>query len=409
VKLTTCLAFCALGGIAGSTYAQQPQSLAAAAARAPALRSAVDAAWRRGVEATVAEGRLARGRAGRVVADSPWAAPPSLELSHRDERPIDRTRGRETEAGIAWPLWLPGQRSAHGRAADAEIGTAEAAQRAAQLRIAGEVREAAWEVAARRAELKLSESQAQTLDALAKDVDRRIAAGDLARADGLAARSELLAANSSTAEVRQRLQAAESRWRVLTDMEPLVDPSEPAREARDVQHPELALAALNVDRARSQLDLVRVSRRDPPELMLRLRDETDATGVASQQSIGVAVRVPFGTRDRNVPRQTAASTELDLGLAEERRLRERLKAETSTAEAAVALAQHQVQAEQTRTALLRERAQLIDKSFRAGESPLPELLRALGAAAQAGAASARAAAALGLARAQLHQTLGLLP
>ncbi len=42
--------------------------------------------------------------------------------------------------------------------------------------------------------MKLAEVQVQSLDALAKDVERRIAAGDLARADGLAARSEVLAA-----------------------------------------------------------------------------------------------------------------------------------------------------------------------------------------------------------------------
>ena len=52
---------------------------------------------------------------------------------------------------------------------------------------------------------------------------------------------------------------------------------------------------------------------------------------------------------------------------------------------------------------------LIDKSFRAGETPLPDLLRALAAAAQADSAVARQTAALGLARARLQQTLGLLP
>jgi outer membrane protein, heavy metal efflux system len=361
------------------------------------------------VQATEAEGRLARARADRVVAESLWAAPPALELSHRDERVIDRSRGRESEVGIAWPMWLPGQRSARGRTADAELSTAEAFERAAKLRVAGEVREAALDVAARRAELQLSELQAQTLDALAKDVDRRIAAGDLARADGLAARSELLAATSAAAEARQRLQAAETRWRVLTGVDPLLDPQESPREVRDTEHPELTLAALNVERARSRLELLRVSRRDPPELMLRLREETSGSGAGSQHSVGVAVRVPFGTADRNVPRQAAAMTELDLAQAEERRLRERLDAEATTARSALAISEEQVAAEQSRVALLRERAQLIDKSFRAGESALPELLRALGAAAQAEAANARARAAFGLARAQLHQTLGLLP
>ena len=72
-------------------------------------------------------------------------------------------------------------------------------------------------------------------------------------------------------------------------------------------------------------------------------------------------------------------------------------------------AQVQLDAEAARTRLLRERAILIDKSFRAGETPLPDLLRALSAAAQADSAVARQTAALGLARARLQQALGLLP
>jgi len=407
LKTISWLAFCAF---AGSTALNvQAQLLVPPPRIAPTLSTAVDAAWQRAVQATEAQGRVSRARADRVVAESPWAAPPTLELSHRDERLIDSSRGRESEVGIAWPMWLPGQRSARGRTADAELSTAEAYQRAAKLRIAADVREAAWEVLARRAELKLADQQVQTLDALAKDVDRRIAAGDLARADGLAARSESLAATALSLEARQRLQAAESRWRLLTGVEPLVDVEEPARQASEIsQHPELVLAGLNVERARSRLDLLRVSRRDPPEVILKLREEAGG-GSGSQHSVGVAVRVPFGTSDRNVPRQAAAMSDLDAALAEERRLRERLEVNANTARSAVAASEQQLAAEQSRLALLRERAQLIEKSFKAGETALPELLRVLGVAAQADASAARARAGLGLARAQLHQTLGILP
>lgn len=391
----------------GSSYAQflpppAPYS-------APSLAAAVEGAWQRAVQAAEAEGRLSRARADRVVSESLWAAPPALELAHRDERVIDQSRGRETEVGVAWPMWLPGQRAARGRTADAELSAAESAQRVAKLRIAREVRQSAWEIASLRADLKRAELQAQTLGALTKDVDRRIDAGDLARADGLAARSELLAATSEATETRQRLQAAEAQWRVLTGVDPLADPMEAPRDMQGTEHPELTLAALNVDRARTRLELLRVSRRDPPELMVRLREETGGSGGGSQHSIGVAVRVPFGTADRNAPLQAAAMSELDVARAEERWLRERLAAEAATARSAVAISEQQVASAQSRTALLRERAQLIEKSFRAGESGLPELLRALGAAAQAEVAGARAHTALGQARAQLHQSRGLLP
>ncbi|MFN4104413.1 MAG: hypothetical protein ACK4GB_09025 [Tepidimonas sp.] len=72
-------------------------------------------------------------------------------------------------------------------------------------------------------------------------------------------------------------------------------------------------------------------------------------------------------------------------------------------------AESQAQLEAQRAMLLRERAGHIEKAFKAGESPLPELLRALGAAAQAEAASERQQAHLRLAQARLQQAQGLLP
>ena len=404
MKIKRSLAFCVLAGsgVYTTSFAQ------AVAAPAP-LAAAVDAAWQRAVQARSAEGELARARAGQVAAGALWAAPPSFEMSHRDDRPMHDAGRRESEVGIAWPLWLPGQRSARGTLADAEFAAAEAAQRAGRLRIAGEVREAAWTMVARQAERALAESQVSGLEALAADVQRRVDAGDLARADALAVRAELFAANAGAAEARQRLYAARSRWTLLTGLQPpLAEPVEAARGA-PAEHPELALAALAIERARKRLDVVQVSRRDPPELAVKYRRDAPGSGLSEQNTLAVAIRVPFGTADRNLPRQAAALSEVDIAQAEEQRLRERLAAEIATARAAVQASENQLAAEHSRLALLRERAQLIDKSFRAGESPLPELLRALSAAAQADAGAARQRAELGLSRARLQQSQGILP
>ena len=130
---------------------------------------------------------------------------------------------------------------------------------------------------------------------------------------------------------------------------------------------------------------------------------------ASQGSVVVGLRLPFGTDDRNRPLEASALAELDVAQTHEQRLRERLGSDVAAARDALRSAQAQLEAETARARLLRERAALIDKSFRAGETPLPDLLRALAGAAQADSAAARQTAALGLARARLQQTLGLLP
>ncbi|EHR70989.1 outer membrane protein [Burkholderiales bacterium JOSHI_001] len=378
------------------------------------LRAALEAAWQRAVAARETDGQRRRAEADRAVASSLWAAPPSLALSHRDDRLQSNAGRRETEIGVAVPLWLPGQRSARAGTAEAAAAQAQAAEQVARLRLAGEVREAAWQIATLQAELAQADTQAQSLKQLADDVERRVRAGDLARADALAAQAELLAAAALKADVQQRLQAARSRWTLLTGLTGAPDltadlATESPATSPTAAHPEQQFASQSTELARQRVELMRRSRRDAPELTVGVRQDTPGRAEASQGSLVVGLRLPFGTDDRNRPLEAAAQAELDVAQTHEQRLRERLDSDIATAREAQRSAQAQLDAETARARLLRERATLIDKSFRAGETPLPDLLRALAAASQADSAAARQTAALRLARARLQHALGLFP
>jgi len=377
------------------------------------LRAALEAAWQRDVSATEANGQRRRAEAERMTTSRLWAAPPALELSHRDDR-LQRNAGRrEIEVGIAVPLWLPGQRTARADTANAAAAQAYAAEQLARLRLAGEVREAAWQVAAQQAELAQADAQATALRQLADDVERRVHAGDLARADSLAAQAEHLAALAALADARQRLLAARARWTLLTgltappDLSGATTPDD--AEPDLAQHPEGQFASQSTELARKRLDLTRHSRREAPELTLGLRQDMPGRAEPSQGSLVVGLRLPWGTDERNQPLEAMASSELATAQTHEQRLRERLQSDIASARGAQRSAQAQLDAETARARLLRERATLIDKSFRAGETQLPDLLRALAAAAQADSAVARQTAALGLAHARLQQALGTLP
>jgi cobalt-zinc-cadmium efflux system outer membrane protein len=425
VKTSIWLSACAIAGsLAGGPVWAQPAtsplgsqaalpSTAGPSAGSVSLRAALDAAWQRAVTARESDGQRRRAEADRAAAGSFWAAPPSLELSHRDDRLQSNAGRRETEIGVAVPLWLPGQRAARSGTADAAAAQALAAEQVARLRLAGELREAAWQLAALQAEVAQADTQAQALKQLGEDVERRVRAGDLARADALAAQAEQLAASALQSDVRQRLQAARAHWTLLTGL--TAAPELTAATVIDgalataAPHPELQLASQSTELARKRVELMRHSRRDAPELTVGLRQDVPGRAEASQGSLVVGLRLPFGTDDRNRPLEAAALAELDVAETHEQRLRERLDSDIAAARDAQRSAEAQLEAETARARLLRERATLIDKSFRAGETPLPDLLRALAAATQADSAVARQTAALGLARARLQQTLGLLP
>lgn len=376
------------------------------------LRAALDAAWQRAVAARESDGQRRRAEAELAAAGSLWTSPPSLELKHRNDRLQSNASRHETEIGVTIPLWLPGQQAARAGTADALAGQAQATEQVARLRLAGELREAAWQLAALQAEATQADAHSQALKQLADDVARRVQAGDFAPADALAAQAEQWAAFALQSDVSQRLQAARARWTLLTGLTAAPDLTAAAIDGPPppaALHPELKLASQSTDLARKRVYLMQHSRRDAPELSLGLRQDAPGRAEASRGSLAVGLRLPFGTSDRNRPLEAAALAELDVTETHEQRLRDRLDSDTATAWDAQRSAEAQLEAQTARANLLRERSVLIEKSFRAGETPLPDLLRALAAVAQVDSAVVRQTAALGAARARLQQTLGLLP
>jgi outer membrane protein TolC len=140
-----------------------------------------------------------------------------------------------------------------------------------------------------------------------------------------------------------------------------------------------------------------------------MRQERPGQGAGLQSSVVVALRLPVGGQVYQQPRIAAALGELDIAQTQALRTRQRLTAEVTLAQSQLSLSQAQLQAERERAQLLAERARLIDKSFRAGESALPEMLRALSAAVSAESALARQQINYQTAISRLEQTLGLLP
>ena len=387
---------------AGAGWAQQPT-----AADAVSWPQALDAAWQRSRERAEGRGQLERAEAARTAAGVPWAAPPTLELDHRAGRSAASGTQRESEVGVSVPVWLPGQRQSRTQAAEAEVQAAQRSLEAARLRLAAELQQAALSVAAQQAEARQAELETRLMQSLTEDVERRVRAGDLARADAMAARAEWLQAQADQQAAAQRLQQARDRWQLLTGLRGIPPVQAQAPTAVPGEHPELSAAAARVEHARRQLQLADRSRRDPPEVGVRVRRDADNSGASN--SVGVSLRIPMSLAGLSAPVLAQARGELELALNEEQRTRDRLQLAAQAARLQVDSAVQQLEVERARAALLRERAGLIDKSFRAGESALPDLLRALAAAAQADAAVLRQQATLNQAQARLSQSLGILP
>ncbi|MDT3736975.1 MAG: TolC family protein [Denitratisoma sp.] len=379
---------------------------------AQTLGEALEQAWARHPQASAISAREDEARARAELADSITPGPAALSLSSLNDR-LNRNRGKqEWEAEMAVPLWLPGQQTAREAEAESALAEVAARSRALRLQLAGEVREAWWSVAAARQARDLARHRAETARALDADVQRRYKAGDLARIDANLAQSERLAAEAEAIEAEAALLAVEQVWRNLTGAPPpalLPEEGTVASHEPSDDHPRLAAVAAAARTARSHLRVAEETRRDAPELAVRVVRERGGFSEPYANSVGVKLTIPFSSGPRVRQENAAARAESAQADAELVLARHRLQLDAGKARLDLAAAQRQLAMAQERRALAADNLQLTEKSFALGEADLTVLLRVRAAAFEAETFLNRQKVAHAAAQSRLKQTLGVLP
>ena len=200
--------FCLSPLKAQTTGAQAPdisQSDAQHLTAAPSkltLSTLLEAAWSRQPEAQSYTERLRAAESLRA-ANSAWTADaPAMLLQGKTDRPGSGAGGREVEVGVALPLWLPGQRQRAVALSDAQMLTLQGSLKAQRLQLAGLVREGWWQLQRTQTEMALAQTRVTNAQKMARDVARRVKAGDLARADQHQAEGAVAQAESALAEAQ---------------------------------------------------------------------------------------------------------------------------------------------------------------------------------------------------------------
>ena len=386
-----------------------------APAAGPTLPALVELAWQRSVAARTLDARQDEASAGRAVAQSWLAGPPTLGLSERSGRWAGDRAQHETELSVAAPVLLPGQQFARQQLAARNTDEVRAQLHHARLEVAGAVRTRLWEAAAARELLAEKEGHLHHLQDLRDEVRRRVAAGDMARSDGLLADQEVLAAQGDIAQAKGRLGAAMARFQLLTgvaelpSLEPEPTPPAPPAPSAPSEHARLRAAEASEQRARAAVGLASASVRGTPTVALSMRRERDSATTDADRSIGIAVHIPLGGKMRNRPAETLAATQLATAAAELSEARAAIAIEQSQARSQLDYAREALQTATARAGLMREHTALFEKAFKQGERGLAELLRSRTLSHEAEVAVRQQRVALGMAHAQLNQVLGILP
>lgn len=380
------------------------------------LAGAFAAAWSRQPAAQALGERESAVRARQDAATALTAEPPSLELGGRSDR-FNRDRGAEEyEVGLVLPLWLPGERSGSQALAAAE-GSALAGRAAAlRLQLAGELRQAWWELQLADNERQLADERLSAARRLRDDVARRVAAGDLARADQHQADGELAAATAAQAEAAAQFAAAGYRLQALTGQAPGKPSFRPETEVAAADesgllaaHPRLQEVDGRGAVAQQELALARSRSRANPEITIGTRRERGLAGEAMEQTWAIGLRIPFSSGARQQARLADANAELIESRVGGERERERLLQEAAVARSRLAAARIQLAAADERARLAGESREFFARSFRLGESDLPTRLRIEQEAHAAASQAARARINLAASLSAYRQALGLLP
>lgn len=396
---TPCVALLLLA--AASAHAQQ--------APPPSLTLALEAAWSLSPGARALQNRQAELDARQRAAEALLSSPPSLTLTHRNDRPASNLGLREYEAELGLPLWHPGVRSATAVQINAERSAFDVQQRSTKLALAAQVRELAANAAAATLERDLALRKQAEGQTLAQDVQKRVTAGESARVDALLAQSVAKQAGALAAQSEAAVAQLQSQWQALTGLTQFASLTETDNLSAVGEHPLAASAQARVRAAEARLALTEADRRDPVELGVGMTRERSVSGDNAQNAVRLSVRIPFGGDNRNAPRLAAARAELDTALADQDATTRQIASETQSAKTSLLATQKALALATERAALSSEAQGLIAKSYQLGESDLPARLRAESERFEAELALARARVEQQRAVSRLNQSLGLLP
>lgn len=376
------------------------------------LGDTVQRAWSRQPLASALIGREAEAQARVDLANGLTPVPATLSLSNVNDK-LSADVGKDAwELELAMPMWLPGQRSARGREAVDGLADIGARRAALQLQIAGEVREAWWALVSARHSVATAERRQTTAMALEADVLRRFKAGELARTDANLAMGERLLAENELLEARSALRVLDQSFRVLTGANaPASLEEERPANSMDISpsHPQLSAALSSSQLARSRLTVAQVSRRDAPEMALKLVRERGDFGIPYANSVGIKLTVPFSSGAKVRQETSAAQAEVLQAEAELALTRQRIELEVARNRLDIAASQERLANAQKRMDLNADTLCLSEKLFALGESDLSTLLRARNMAFESEANLNRQRTAYYAAISRLNQSLGVLP
>lgn len=376
------------------------------------LPAVVEAAYARSPRQSVLTAGSSLAAAREIQAGSTLPGAPALLARHQNDVIGSGRNQVEWEAGVEIPLWLPGQRSAREAVARGVRSGLDADRAGLKWQVAGQVRDAIWDVEMNRNAAALADVRYKAAQALQADVEKRWQVGELPKTDTLLAANETLQAQTYLLRAAAELKHAEHRYWILTGLRKL--PQTPgeilvAQKGIADSHPLLVEETARVELARAERNQAEAERRENPQLGLNARHERGAFDSEFNSSVGLSLRIPLDSQVRVAP--LLASAEMALGEALSRHSQKMLDLQAAQHEAEhnLEVTREELAVIEAQNRLTQENLRLAKKAFTLGESDLVSLLRVQALARESEVALANRRIQLNWDIARYNQAVGVLP
>lgn len=299
---------------------------------------------------------------------------------HLSDRPLDDFGMYEDELAMSLPLWMPGEKRARTRLAEATAAVARNGAADFDWRVSGEVREALWKVLQARRAWELAVAQEADLAELLNQAQLLEETGEISRGDRLAVLQQLGSWRAETLSKEAEYQDAVRGYRALSGAAELPAAFEEMRSSQEGitdDHPALQLAREQVTEVSALLDSVQQGNNFRPSIQIYWRNTRPDERSPADAALGVGFELPLGRSPSRGPEAAMVNEALARAQAQLLRQQRELQLQLHEAEHTLHTIELQLDNSAELMAAAESRRELDALELELGEIPVQEWLRRL--------------------------------
>ena len=313
----------------------------------------------------------------KTLAHAMLPAAPAMVFSHQNDSLASDRGEREWQAELDLPVWMPSQRNKRLKVVDATSSSLNASRDSLKLHVAGLLREVLWEIAMTENDMALAGNKRLVANKLQQDVEKRFLAGEVAKTDLMLTQQEALRAEQERLRTEAEVMHVRHRYYLLTGLREIPESyTEQQSLLSDYKQSPIWLEAQSkTDLAQTERALAQIEGRENMQLSLSMRSIRGGFDTLFNQSVGVKLRIPFGSDVRAAPIKAAAEQNVGNALTEQAQLQYNLETAMHEAEHSLELSRAELILASQQHEIASASARLADKAFKLGEADLVSLVR----------------------------------